>query len=318
MVLSWFFFRGGIRIQSGKKIDLLRGKEKHSLYSIHVHSMSTSLAADVDFDESRKFAKAAKTWWDPKSSVGLLHALNPARVKYISDMVAPQIRLPSSESEIGKPLQNMRILDVGCGGGLLSESLSRLGAIVDGLDPTMEATEAATRHASVDPMTAGVISYYSSTIYDLPPDRLYDMVCCFEVLEHVPDTERFVRTCAALTRPGGALVISTLNRTFKAWALAIMGAEYVGRVVPVGTHDWRKFRTPKQIRRFTHEAIQWVPPDSIVIQDVHGITYSPRKFRTVSSPLAWELCAGDTDVNFIMYGIKQRNLHTTLTGTTRK
>jgi 2-polyprenyl-6-hydroxyphenyl methylase/3-demethylubiquinone-9 3-methyltransferase len=198
---------------------------------------ASSSFAQVDPAEQRKFAAAAPEWWDPQSTAGagLLHALNPVRVRYVAERVAPHI-VGAPPATPARPLAGLRAVDVGCGGGLLAESLARLGATVVGLDPTAEAVAAARAHAAGDPLTAG-IDYRHGTVEALAAAEGggFDLVCCLEVVEHVPDADAFVGHCARLVRPGGALVMSTLNRTRKAWLLAILGAEHLGRLLPVGT-----------------------------------------------------------------------------------
>jgi len=288
----------------------------------------------VDPAEQAKFAHAAKDWWDARSTggAGLLHALNPVRVGYITQQVAPLVapRQTEGTAAVGgqqqqrsaaKPLAGMRVADIGCGGGLLSESLARLGATVVGVDPTAAAIACARAHAARDPLTAG-ITYRHTTVEALGQelnasvaaaddddndaatssagsggsgfeDPRFDLVCSLEVVEHAPDADTFVRGCAALVRPGGALVMSTMNRTRKAWLLAILGAEHVGRLLPVGTHDWARFRTPGEMAAA-------MEGEGLAVRDVAGIVLRPKALRPLSSPLAWGLDRGDVDVNYIM------------------
>ena len=280
------------------------------------YALSFSSSEDVVASESRKFEAAARSWWDPASTsgAGLLHALNPVRVKYISEVVAPTITCDMPRHP-GRPLKNLRVIDVGCGGGLLSESLARLGAQVVGIDPTPAAIEEAARHAAADPAIAEAIDYRCATVYDIvheinekapenresgdgaySEDGLFDLVCCLEVVEHVPEPDRFVAACARLTRPSGALVMSTLNRTLKARAVAVAGAEHFGRFLPVGTHDWSKFRTPEEMTAAMEAG-------GLIMQDISGIVHSPELGMSVSSPLAWAI-SGDTDINYIMHALR--------------
>ena len=165
-----------------------------------------------------------------------------------------------------RPLERLSILDVGCGGGLVCEPLARLGAAVTGIDPATENIEAARRHAAGQDLD---IDYRAARIEDLVAEgRSFDAVACLEVVEHVPDVGAFLKICAALVRPGGLMLLSTINRTTKAYLLAIVGAEYVLRWLPVGTHQWDRFVTPEELGRHLGGAGLGVP----VLQ---GLIYSP-------------------------------------------
>eukprot|EP00622_Pseudochattonella_farcimen_P002771 FR737783.1.p1 GENE.FR737783.1~~FR737783.1.p1 ORF type:complete len:205 (+),score=16.67 FR737783.1:2-616(+) len=195
-------------------------------------------------------------------------------------------------------LTGMRAVDVGCGGGLLSESLARLGATVVGIDPTSLAVDAAIAHAAVDPLTA-VIDYRNTTVEHLVASgETFDLVCGLEVVEHTLDPDAFVASCAALVRPGGALVMSTLNRNPKSFALAIAAAEYATRLVPPGTHEWQRFRTPQEMTSAMKSA-------GLVVSKPTGIIFDLAKLLPPTSPDAWVLSETDTDVNYILHATRE-------------
>ncbi|KAG2446267.1 hypothetical protein HXX76_000856 [Chlamydomonas incerta] len=215
--------------------------------------------ASVDAKEAAKFAALAAEWWRGDGPFAPLHALNPARVRFVRHSLAAAMGLDAGAPQ---PLAGLRVLDVGCGGGILSESLARLGAQVTGIDVTRENVEAARLHAAADPEVAARVRYEVISVEDLAAaaaataagggggdSGLYDAVLASEVLEHVARPHAFVGVLASLLapRPGASVIISTLNRTPAAWAVAIAGAEYVTGIVPVGTHSWKKFITPEEL-----------------------------------------------------------------------
>ncbi len=186
-----------------------------------------------------------------------------------------------------RPLEGLSILDIGCGGGLVCEPLARLGARVTGIDPASANVEAARRHAEGQELG---IDYRVARVEDLVTEaRLFDAVACLEVVEHVPDPGAFLQLCAGLVRPGGLMLLSTINRTLKAYLLAIVGAEYVLRWLPVGTHQWERFVTPAELQRHLQAAGCGAPT-------FKGMVYSPLAD-------AWSL-SDDTDVNYFAAAAK--------------
>ena len=168
-----------------------------------------------------------------------------------------------------------------------------------GIDPTEAAIAAARAHAAVDPLTSP-IDYRLSTVGGLGDSgERFDLVCCLEVVEHTPEPDQFVAACARLVAPGGALVMSTMNRTSKAWLLAIAGAEHLGRLLPVGTHEWSRFRTPAEM-----QAAMEGPESNLAVRDVTGIVFRPQALRPLSDPRAWGLNPADIDVNYIMHAVR--------------
>ena len=206
----------------------------------------------------------AARWWDAEGPFRPLHQLNPIRLQYIRDQLCRQFNRDPSRP---RPLDGLRIADIGCGGGLLCEPMSRLGAKVVGVDPSEENIEAAKAHATAGGLN---IDYVAATAEDLSAwGEEFDVVLNMEVVEHVADVPGFLQACASLFRSDdSSMVIATLNRTAKAYILAIVGAEYVLGWLPKGTHDWNRFIRPSEFRRFLATA-------DLEIQDLCGISYEP-------------------------------------------
>ena len=244
-------------------------------------SAITSAAATLDAAEVDRFNRLAGEWWDPHGNFRPLHKLGPARLEFIRDTIAAELR-PKSASGL-RVLEGITLLDIGCGGGLVSEPLARLGAKVTGIDPAADTIAAAQAHAAAQGLT---INYRAARAEDLAAAKQsFDVVLCLEVVEHVPDVAAFLGVAASLVRPGGLMILSTINRTLKSYALAIIGAEYVLRWLPVGTHQWGRFVTPDELARHVRSiALDPLPPCGMVF-----------------NPLAdsWSLSA-DTDVNYLM------------------
>jgi 2-polyprenyl-6-hydroxyphenyl methylase/3-demethylubiquinone-9 3-methyltransferase len=202
---------------------------------------STAESPTVDPAEVARFAALAATWWDPNGKMGMLHKFNPVRLGFIRDAACRQFGRDPKRLD---SLKGLRILDIGCGGGILSEPLARLGGEVVGADPAVPNIEAAKVHAA----DAGLALDYRATTAEALADagERFDLVLAMEVVEHVADVALFVQRCAEMVNPGGLLIGATLNRTLKSFALAIVGAEYVLRWLPRGTHRWDKFVTPNE------------------------------------------------------------------------
>ena len=242
-------------------------------------SSTAAPSATLDPAEVERFARLSAEWWDPNGKFRPLHKLGPARLAFIRDRIAGHFGRTGQR----RPLEGLTVLDIGCGGGLISEPLTRLGARVTGIDPAAENIEAARRHAEAQGLA---IDYRATTVESLAETGVtFDAVLCLEVVEHVPDPAEFIARVAALVRPGGIAVLSTINRTLKAFGLAIVGAEYVLRWLPVGTHQWERFVTPDEMKR--HLAAAGLGPTAFM-----GLVYSP--FRGI-----WEL-SDDLDVNYLV------------------
>ena len=238
--------------------------------------------ASVDPAEIDWFSALAQTWWDADGPMRPLHRLNPVRLAYIRDKLCRQFE---RDGALLRPLEGLKIVDVGCGGGLLSEPLARLGADVVGIDAAAENIGVAQAHAEE---TGLAIDYRCTTAEALAADGArFDAVVSMEVVEHVADLGAFLTALAQLAKPDGAVLLSTLNRTPKAWALAIVGAEYVLRWLPRGTHDWRKFVKPAELVRKSRHA-------GIMLENVTGMSLDLRSRDWRLSP--------DRDVNYLAYG----------------
>ncbi|MGO4870318.1 MAG: bifunctional 2-polyprenyl-6-hydroxyphenol methylase/3-demethylubiquinol 3-O-methyltransferase UbiG [Roseiarcus sp.] len=194
-------------------------------------------------EEVARFDALGDDWWDPDGPMAPLHRLNPTRLEWLRDTIAAHFRHTGGGDE--PPLAGLTLLDIGCGAGLLSEPLSRLGAEVTGLDPAPTSIEIARAHAEA---TGAKPSYRAGTVEDLASEGArFDVVLAMEVVEHVADVPAFVAAAASLIKPGGLFALATLNRTLKSFALAIVGAEYVLRWLPAGTHRWEQFVTPDEL-----------------------------------------------------------------------
>jgi len=237
-------------------------------------------AGTVDPEEVARFSRVSAQWWDPHGPMAALHKFNPVRVGYLRDRIAAHF---SRDPKRLDSLAGLRVLDIGCGGGLLAEPLARLGAAVVGIDPSDRNIAVASRHAA----QAGLAIDYRATSAEALADagEVFDVVLAMEVVEHVTDVTQFVAIAAAMVKPGGLLFVATLNRTIKSFALAIVGAEYVLRWLPRGTHQWEKFVTPNELEIA-------IARSRLGIVDETGVVYDLFADR-------WRLSA-DMDVNYML------------------
>ena len=219
-------------------------------------------AGTIDADEVAHFARLAGQWWDPRGPWATLHRFNPVRLGYIRDRTAAHFGRDPARLD---SLKDLRILDIGCGGGVLSEPLARLGATMVGADPVEENIAAATHHAA----QAGLAIDYRSTTAEalVEAGERFDVVLAMEVVEHVADVDLFIQAAADLVKPDGLMFVATLNRTMKSFALAIVGAEYILRWIPRGTHQWDKFITPDELELTLEQA-------GLAVTDKAGVIYN--------------------------------------------
>ena len=238
----------------------------------------------VDTTDLARFERLGAEWWDPKGPMGKLHEMNPVRMRYLRDTIAKHLGPTApAPGTVGPPWSGLRILDIGCGGGVLSEPLARLGASVTAIDPAAGNIAVARDHAALSDLR---IDYRATTAEDLAASGAeFDVVLAMEVVEHVVDRDRFVGTVCGLVRPGGLLVVSTISRTAKSFMLAILGAEYVLRWLPRGTHNWSQFVLPDELAAPIRRA-------GLRVMDTRGMIYDPLRG-------AWRL-GRDTDVNYVM------------------
>jgi 2-polyprenyl-6-hydroxyphenyl methylase/3-demethylubiquinone-9 3-methyltransferase len=232
-------------------------------------------SSNVDRQEIEKFDRVARLWWDPDGKMGMLHVINPLRSRFVSDHA---------------PLREARVVDVGCGGGILTEALARAGADVVGIDQSQFTLEIARQHAAQGGLA---IDYRLQTVEQLAQQEAgtYDVVTCMEMLEHVPDPAAVVQACARLLKPGGHAFFSTINRTLKAFLFAIVGGEYVLRILPRGTHDYAKLIRPDELR-------SWTATGGLQFIRVASLMYQPltRTFR---------VAPGREDVNYMASFVKK-------------
>ncbi len=239
----------------------------------------------VDPTETAKFAAMAEEWWDPGGKFAPLHRMNPVRLEFIRDRACARFgRDAMGNGPLGsRPLDGLKLADIGCGGGILAEPLARLGAAVTGIDAEEKNIRVAEAHMAV----SGVpVEYRCDTAEAMAAaGEAYDIVLAMEVVEHVADLELFLDASARLVKPGGLMIVATLNRTWKAWGLAIVGAEYIMRWLPRGTHDWKKFVRPSELARPLRHA-------GLEVTEVTGVVYNPLRSR-------WSLAPRDLDVNYM-------------------
>lgn len=208
--------------------------------------MSEILAKTIDLEETARFERLASLWWDPKGPFRPLHRMNQLRTEWIREEVLKHVERKAPG--VNQPLMGLRVLDIGCGGGILSEAMARLGATVTGIDVVERNLLVARRHAEKEGLP---IHYRCIAVEDLSQEgQIFDVVLNMEVVEHVADLPLFLKSVSTLVRPGGLLFVATLNRTILSYGVAIVGAEWIFRWLPKGTHQWRKFVKPCELSEF--------------------------------------------------------------------
>jgi len=196
----------------------------------------------VNKKEIDKFSKMANEWWDPEGKFKPLHKFNPTRIKYIKENIINNFKLKNKS----KPLSGIKILDIGCGGGLLSEPMSRMGANVTGIDASDKNIKIAKLHSKKNKLK---INYLCSSPEKLKIEKKFDVILNMEIVEHVEDIDFFLKSCSKLLKKNGLMFVATINRTLKSYVFAIVGAEYVLRWLPIGTHEWEKFVKPEDLKK---------------------------------------------------------------------
>jgi 2-polyprenyl-6-hydroxyphenyl methylase/3-demethylubiquinone-9 3-methyltransferase len=238
----------------------------------------------VDPAEVERFSALAAEWWDPRGKMAPLHKFNPVRVGYIRDQACARFGRDAKRLD---SLRGLAILDIGCGGGILAEPLARLGAAMTAIDPSDTNIAAAQQHAEQSELA---IDYRCTTAEELAEQGArFDLVLAMEVVEHVADVSLFVKSCAEMVKPGGLMIAATLNRTLKSFALAIVGAEYILRWLPIGSHRWDKFVTPNELEIAMEQG-------GLRVRHEQGVIYNILADR-------WQLST-DTDVNYMLVAEK--------------
>lgn len=244
-----------------------------------------STSVSLDPAEVAKFSAIADEWWDETGKFGVLHKFNPVRIAFIHQQVCAHF---GRDPLVEKPLSGLRFLDIGCGGGLLSEPLAKMGAQIVAADPSEKNIKTAMVHADEQNLK---IDYRATTAEQLhTAGEMFDVVLNMEVIEHVSDPQEFTKTCADMVKPGGLMFMATLNRTLKSFGLAIIGAEYILGWMPKGTHQWEKFVKPVELKN-------WLQIAGMNQETLCGVTFNPLTNKWKKS--------SDTGVNFMIIASKQ-------------
>ena len=234
----------------------------------------------INKEEIEKFSKIADEWWNPNGKFKPLHKFNPIRISYIKDNISNFLKL-----KIKKPLENVKILDIGCGGGLLSEPMKRLGAEVVGIDASNKNIQVAKIHAKKNKLD---IKYFCASPENFETEKKFDVILNMEIIEHVDDVD-FLKSCSNLLKKDGIMFIATLNKTLKSYIFAIIGAEYIMRWLPIGTHDWEKFIKPDYL-------VDTLKKYNLSLSKIDGM-----KFNLIKDE--WSI-SSDNSVNYISLFVK--------------
>ena len=236
----------------------------------------------INKKEIEKFSKIAEEWWNPEGKFKPLHKFNPIRISYIKENIIETFKLENKK----EPLKNIKILDIGCGGGLLSEPMCRLGAKVTGIDASEKNINIAKLHSKKNNLK---INYFHSSPEKFEPNDEFDVILNMEIVEHVEDVNFFLKSCSKLLKKNGIMFVATLNKTLKSYIFAILGAEYVLRWLPIGTHEWNKFLKPEEL-------ISMLRKNNFKLERVDGM-----KFNILTDK--WNI-SDDKSVNYITKFIK--------------
>ncbi|XP_056344000.1 ubiquinone biosynthesis O-methyltransferase, mitochondrial isoform X1 [Oenanthe melanoleuca] len=283
------------QLKSSSTLAVCLIEMKSNMFTVK-RPFSTSHSS-VDSNEIKKFQLLAHKWWDEEGEYAALHSMNDIRVPFIRDTLLSM----SSNYHLGNPLSGIKILDVGCGGGLLSEPLGRLGASVTGIDPVEDNIRTADQHKSFDPVLAKRIQYKSSSLEEIVEESMetFDVIVASEVVEHVADLEMFIKCCSQVLKPEGSLFITTINRTQLSYVLGIVVAEKIMGIVPEGTHEWEKFVPPEELEHLLES-------NGFSVKTVSGMLYNP-----LSGSWSW---TQSTSLNYAVHAVKsgaQAQSHTT-------
>ena len=238
--------------------------------------------SSINKKEIEKFSKMASEWWNPNGKFKPLHKFNPIRIKYIKDNIIDNFKLKTD----GNPLEKINILDIGCGGGLLSEPITRLGANVTGIDASDKNIKIAKLHAKKNKLK---INYLCASPEKLKIKKKFDVILNMEIIEHVEDINFFIKSCSKLLRKNGIMFVATLNKTLKSYMFAIIGAEYVLKWLPIGTHDWEKFVKPEDLKKISSK-------NKLKLDRLDGMNFNIIKDE-------WSV-SSDTSINYIAKFIK--------------
>ncbi|NXC61746.1 COQ3 protein, partial [Aleadryas rufinucha] len=267
-----------------------------SLFRFTLKRPFSTSHSSVDSKEMKKFQLLAHKWWDEEGEYAALHSMNDIRVPFIRHdfedfFYIDTLLSMSSNYHPGNPLSGIKILDVGCGGGLLSEPLGRLGASVTGIDPVEDNIRTADRHKSFDPVLAKRIQYKSSSLEEIVEESMetFDVIVASEVVEHVADLETFIKCCSQVLKPEGSLFITTINKTQLSYVLGIVVAEKIMGIVPEGTHEWEKFVPPEELERLLES-------NGFSVRTVNGMLYNP-----LLGSWSW---MESTSLNYAMHAVK--------------
>ena len=236
----------------------------------------------INKEEIEKFSRIAEEWWNPTGKFKPLHKFNPIRISYIKENIINTFKLKNQD----KPLKNLKILDIGCGGGLLSEPMYRLGADVTGIDASDKNIQVAKLHAKKSNLD---IKYLSTSPENFKTDKKFDVILNMEIIEHVEDVNFFLKSCSSLLRKEGIMFIATINKTLKSYLFAIVGAEYVLRWLPIGTHEWEKFVNPENLIKISKQY-------NLNVENLDGMKFNIFKDE-------WSL-SSDKSINYIGKFIK--------------
>ncbi|CAH1799825.1 unnamed protein product [Owenia fusiformis] len=271
-----------------------RGQNRFYSSSSRIEHKQRPMVSHVDDNEIKKFSKIAQTFWNPSGEYEALHSMNNLRVPMIRDGLIEQCEIKNAV----EPLSGLTLLDVGCGGGILSEALGRLGATVIGIDATGDNINVAQLHKSFDPALSLNVKYINCSAEDLiaTEEGRFDGVIASEVVEHVNDQPGFIEACCKLVKPGGSLFLTTLNKTYWSYAIGIFAAENIANLVPKGMHEWEKFVSPQDLQFL-------VDKNGFTTRLVHGMFYNP-----ITTHWSW---IKDTSINYALHAVKHDITSTT-------